>query len=343
MFTRVMPAALLVAAVGWAAPPVPPVRGDKEEPKPGAKDDATTFELRTADDTVMKVTLTEPSLAIATKYGKLTVPAGDVRRLEFGFRYPDGLEAKIEKAVDELGSPEFRTCEDAEQALEAAGRFAIPTLRRATRSENPEVARRAKSTLKTVESKAGADETDLRDYDTIETAEFTIKGRMDLTAMKVRTKYFGETTVKLTDIRSFRSVGSAAGAEFALDAAKYARMNGSEWMATAIEVSAGQQLEVTATGRMDSWPQGPGQYMVGPDGSAGGAGFPPGGAPGGGRIGGAGQVIGRIGPSGAPFAIGSSYKGKRTETGKLYLRIAPSQWNCESTGAYKITVNVTTP
>ena len=36
-------------------------------------------------------------------------------------------------------------------------------------------------------------------------------------------------------------------------------------------------------------------------------------------------------------------KGKPTESGKLYLRIAGSPWNCDSSGSYKITVNVTTP
>jgi hypothetical protein len=61
------------------------------------------------------------------------------------------------------------------------------------------------------------------------------------------------------------------------------------------------------------------------------------------RIGIPGQLIGRVGPSGTPFALGASYKGKVAESGKLYLRIGPSPWNCESTGSYKVTVNVTTP
>ncbi len=365
MFTRVILVALLIPLVGCMRPggqPTtspstrpskdfgsdkgpPEVKGGATDTKPAAKtdakDDGMSFEIRMADETVMKVVLAEPTLTVSTKYGKLSVPANEVRRLEFGFRFPDGVEEKINKAIADLGSSEFRTREDAEQALASIGNHAIPALRRAAKSDDPEVMRRAKAVLKLVEARVANDKVELRDYDVIETAEFTIKGRLEMNTLKVRTKYFGDTTVKITDVRSFRSVGSASSAEFALDAGKYAKLNQSEWMETAIEVSAGQQLEVTATGRIDQWPQGPGQYMVGPEGQGGGnPGFAPGGVQ---RVGLSGQVIGRIGPSGAQFGVGGSYKGKPTESGKLYLRIGPSQWNCDSSGSYKVTVNVTTP
>jgi hypothetical protein len=54
-------------------------------------------------------------------------------------------------------------------------------------------------------------------------------------------------------------------------------------------------------------------------------------------------LIGRIGSGGVPFAIGATYKGKVTDSGKLYLRIVASPWNCDSTGTYKVAVNVTSP
>jgi len=145
--------------------------------------------------------------------------------------------------------------------------------------------------------------------------------------------------VKLTDIKSFRSVGSSAQSEFALDAGKYAKMNQADWMETSIEVSSGQQLEVSASGKIDQWPQGPGQYMVGPEGQPGGI-RQAGGLP---FVGASGQIVGRIGANGTPFAIGASYKGKVTESGKLFVRIGPSPWNCDSTGNYKVKVEVTSP
>jgi len=160
-------------------------KGAKADPPAPAtnksgKDEPITFELRTLDDTVMKVVLLESSVTLATKYGKLSIPASDVRRLEFGFRYPEGLEAKIDKAIGELGSSEFRTREDAEQTLAEIGQFAIPALRRALKNSDPEVVRRAQAVLKLVESKLGDSKFEPRDYDTVETAEFTVKGKLEM-------------------------------------------------------------------------------------------------------------------------------------------------------------------
>src|SRR5262249_28535675 len=137
----------------------------KDESKPEvkvAKADPLTFELRTLDDTVMKVVLQDPSISIVTKYGKLTVPASEVRRLEFGFRYPEGMEEKVTRGIADLGSPEFRTREDAEQTLADIGHFAIPALRRAAKGEDPEVVRRARAVLKLLEGKLGEGKTELR-------------------------------------------------------------------------------------------------------------------------------------------------------------------------------------
>ena len=355
MFQRLIPAAAVVAALGWAVSFAQPPgegslakadeKGKADPPAPAvksAKDEPLVFELRTLDDTVMKVVLHDTSVTLATKYGKLAIPASEVRRLEFGFRYPEGAEAKIDKAITDLGSADFRAREDAEQTLAEIGHFAIPALRRAVKNADPEVVRRAGAVLKLLEGKLGEGKTELRDYDTVETPEFTAKGKLDMTALKVRTKYFGDCTVKLTDIKSFRSVGSSSQAEFALDAAKYAKMNQADWFETSVEVSSGQQLEVTASGKIDQWPQGPGQYMCEPGGlpNYGAGGIVPGGMA---RIGTPGQLVGRIGPSGATFAVGAAYKGKVNESGKLYLRISPSPWNCDSTGSYKVKVEVTSP
>jgi hypothetical protein len=340
MFTRLVPAFLLVGLVGWAVfaqQPEPKV-DSKAEPKVPAKTDGPTVELRLSDDTQLKVVWLDQSLAVSTRYGKLTIPTAEIRRLEFGFRYPDGLEAKIDKAIGELGANEFRDREAAEQFLADSGHYALPNLRRALRSENPEVVRRANSIIKLVEGKLGSEKTEMRDYDTIETLEFTLKGRIENSVLKVRTKFFGEATIKLADIRTFRALGAAALGEFALDAALYAKQNQTNWLETSVEVASGQQLEITASGQIDTWPQAPGQYMVGPAGVVGALGGQPQGFGGVARVGFPGQVIARVGANGTPFVVGASFKGKVTESGRLYLRIAPSQWGNDSSGNYKIKV-----
>lgn len=333
MFVRTFGAGALVAALGFAvATAQPPKPGD---PKPGAKPEKEppAFELRTQDDTVMKVALLDQSLVLNTKYGKLTIPASEVRRIEFGFRFPEGAEEKITKAIGDLGAEAFRTREDAEQVLADLGHLALPALRRAGKSEDPEVQRRARAVAKLIEGKLGEGKAEVRDYDVVETAEFTMKGRLEMGVLKLRTKYFGETTVKLTDIRAFRSVGNSSGGDLTLDAAKYAKINQIVWMETGVDVSDGAQLEITATGRIDQWPQQPGQYMVGPDGQNNG------GFPGQARTSTPGAIVGKIGANGTPFLVGSSYKGKPGGSGQLYLRVMPSPWNCDSAGTYKVTVS----
>jgi hypothetical protein len=347
MFSRTIPVAVVVAALGWAVSFAQPKTSDpdvksKGDAKPASKTEAkaegTNFELQMTDGTVMKVVLLDKSMSVVTKYGKLVIPASDIRRLEFGFRYPDGVEGKIEQAVIELGSTEFQTREEAEKRLTKIGLHAIPALRRALKSENPEVVHRAQSTLKLLEGKLEEGKPELNDFDLVETAEFNVKGRLEVGVISVRTKYFGDTTVNFTDIRSFRALGHSSKVELSLDAAKYGKMNQSDWMETSIHVSAGQLLDVTASGQVDQWPQGPGQYMVGPEGLANGNRLVMGGT-----TGLPGQVIGRIGASGTAFPIGAAYKSKATESGKLYLRIGASPWNCPSTGAYKVAVSVANP
>src|SRR5262245_33034869 len=102
MFTRLIPAASAVLAIGWMVSAQQPA--NKEQPaktsekpaetKPGETSDAriegAVFEVRLADDTQMKVALLDATLPVTTKYGKLIIPAADIRRLDFGFRYPEG-------------------------------------------------------------------------------------------------------------------------------------------------------------------------------------------------------------------------------------------------------------
>ena len=54
------------------------------------------------DDSQLSVVLLDPSVTVATKYGRLVVPAADIRRIEPGFRYAAGVEEQVNKAIDDL-------------------------------------------------------------------------------------------------------------------------------------------------------------------------------------------------------------------------------------------------
>ena len=124
-----------------------------------------------------------------------------------------------------------------------------------------------------------------------------------------------------------------------VDAAKYGSA-ADQWMDSGIEVDGHAELAIVASGRVDLWQDGTGQYATGPNGykanaglvvmgnqMARGTGFP------------GGALVGRIGEGTEAFLIGENYKGRAARRGKLYLHIAPSPWGNASVGTYKVVVN----
>ena len=105
----------------------------------------------------------------------------------------------------------------------------------------------------------------LKDYDLVETAEATVRGRVETVAVKVKNRVLGETSLKLADLRSLRST-AAVGNEFTVEA-KYAKQNDQNWHDTGLDVTNDQPLEITADGTVDLAPQQPGQFLSGPAGN----------------------------------------------------------------------------
>jgi hypothetical protein len=287
------------------------------------------------------MTPVDATITVVTKYGKLTVPLAEVVRIEVGFRYPDGLEAKVEEWVTNLGSAVFRDREAAEKALFNAAEYAVPALRRATKNPDAEVARRADSVLKKLTDKLPPEKMEMKDFDLVETAEVIVRGRLESTGVKMKTRHFGETTLQLAEVRSIRST-AATGNEFVLDAAKYARNNSMEWLDTGVDVTPSAPLEILAEGTVDLAPQQGGNFVSGP------AGNPSNGnsmmmTPTGGRMSAVpGALYARIGPNGQPFVAGASYKMARpTGTGRLFLKIGPTSWGgIDPSGSYKVKIKV---
>jgi hypothetical protein len=302
------------------------------------------FEIALLDGSRVRVEILDPSVTVATRYGKLTVPVGELRQIDPGFRYPDGFEARIEEEIERLGSPSFRDREAAEKALLGFKEYALPALRRAVKSDDPEQARRAGAVIERLTDTLPEERLHLKELDTVKIVDFTVVGKLEQSALRVRSRQFGEATLRLDQLRSARSlvIGSIS-ASLILDAAKYARPGWTTWMDTEVDVSADTRVDVTVSGRIDQWIQTPGQYMAGPDGTQAVApGQPkPGADAGATRRWMSGSVIGRIGANGDPFVIGERYREARAPaTGRLYLIIAPSNWNNDSVGTYRVRIHV---
>ena len=255
-----LPTLVFGLALGAAAaqPPTPaPVPPGPATPTSKADDKAAPglpkvpavpeFDVGFVDGSNVKVIVLEAAVAVTTKYGKLTVPLADLKRVELGFRYPEGVEAKLESAVERLAAPAYADREDAAKQVLELKQYAGAILKRAAQDDDAERRRRG---------------------DTVETADFTVRGRLDSPSFKVRTKQFGEAVVRIAEVRQFRAVAvAAAGGDIALDAALYSKLNWSGWLDTEVDVSANAPLEITCTGTIDQWPQEPGRYMSGPAGN----------------------------------------------------------------------------
>lgn len=330
----------------------------KDEPKkaePKKPEGPPEFDVTFSDAGNVKVYVMDVKVDVMTKYGKLSIPFTDIRRVELGFRYPDGIEAKLTALIEKLGAPLFQDREDAEDELMKLKDFALPLLKSAAKREDEELSRRALDLVKRISKTAPADRLNAKDFDLVETAELTIRGRVELTAMKVRSKQFGETTLQLAEVKQFRALlaGTSSG-EVTLDAAKHAKLNWSAWMDTGIDVNAELSLEIISTGTIDIWPQDAGKYMAGPQGNGSQApnapqillqpqvnpNVPGGFNPGFRGFVSSGSVVGRIGETGTPFLVGANFKrSKASASGRLYLLIAPSNWNNDDcSGSYKVKV-----
>ena len=355
-----IPATLAALAVGPAsAQPPTPTSPPPTQPVPTAETvgpkspTVLEFDVGFLDGSNVKVVVLEPALAVTTKYGKLTVPLAELRRVELGFRYPDGVEAKLAAAIEKLAAPAYLDREEGAKEIRELKQYAGPALKRAAADDDAERRARVAALLQAVRRDVPAERVDAKDYDTVETADFTVRGRLDSASVKVRTRQFGEAVVKLAEVRQFRSVSAAAPAgEIAVDAATHSKLNWTSWLDTEVEVAANAPLEVTATGTIDQWPQEPGRYVSGPAGNGNAAPNQQGnvrlilpnqpfqnrGMPQGQVL--SGALIGRIGPAGQPFVIGAFFTQPRwAEAGRLYLQIAPSHWGSDNaTGVYRVKV-----
>lgn len=158
------------------------------------------------DGTTIRRAVLQDNLEVTTKYGKLTVPISDVRRIEFGLHVTEESKKKVEELVGKLGSEQFEEREKATKDLAALGAAALAALEKASRSTDKEVATRARQALDRIRATVPHDRLTLKEDDVIHTRESVITGRIATSVLKAKTEYFGEMPFKLTDLRSLASM-----------------------------------------------------------------------------------------------------------------------------------------
>ena len=129
----------------------------------------------------------------------------------------------------------------------------------------------------------------------IQTNDFPINGRIEVATLQAHSPLFGAATLKLTEIRSIRSLSGSGETQLTLDAARYGLAQ-EVWFETDVDVN-GQALEIVADGQVDLYPVGGerGMYIATPDG------LRPGGQA---TTHPSGALLAKVGPSGRPFVVG---------------------------------------
>jgi hypothetical protein len=292
--------------------------------------------LRFHNGSVVQPAVLLDAVEIETKLGKLSIPAGEVRRIDFGFRLSEEDARKIEDALRELGSEKHQAREAATKSLTRMGRLAYPALLEARKGGGDlETTTRVEIVLKAIRARVSPERLQTRRSDLLRTSDSVVAGKIISTSLRVRCELFGEVKIPVAQMRELRSLLPGDDLEVAVDASKHGNKTG--WMETEFEVSVGTRLDISATGEINLDPLNRlgGNNLaraVRPDGTpqltSNDESIP-------------GKLLARIGSDGPSIVIGSRYTGNPTREGKLFLRIVTLEHanNIRAEGCYQVKIS----
>ncbi len=271
----------------------------------------------------------QETLDIDTKYNLLKIPVSEVVNVDVAPRLTPDEKVKFDRAVRDLSSETYAVRQHATSALTGLGRRGAFVLQSATITdlEAQERSRKILAAAGLLEPPGCSPPVKTVACDTILAKQFTPIGTIVGTHLKLRTAHLGEQTVALAAVENIRVAGGQA--RLIIDAGRHGSP-GKEWHAAPVVLSDRRNITIIASGNVDLWPMGPGQYICTPKGFS---------TTGQGGIHMAGSLIGKYGEAGEQFVIGERYTGV-TKTGRLYLWIVPSPWNNNSSGSYEVNITV---
>jgi LCCL domain len=172
-----------------------------------ANDPAGIVEARFTDGSTLRLTLKDTAVEVTTPYGKLSIPIGEIQKIEFATRLTDDATKRIEEAVANLAHPLFPKREAASAELLKLREKSYAALLEAARSKDAEVVRRANELLDSLREVVPAENLEVRKFDVIQTEHSKISGRIEGASLRAASAQFGPVQLKLTDMRSLRIPG----------------------------------------------------------------------------------------------------------------------------------------
>lgn len=303
-----------------------------EKTKPG------TLRFHLMDGSIITGRLENDTLPIKTEFGDLVVPITKIENFAPGLAAHPDLDQKIQKLIEQLGSPNSPERDKAQAELIAFGPGLIPELQNHT--EDPDAERKVRINTIIEELYGKEDEFSLDTgptislvrLDAIVTADFTLAGGIQQQTFNIESKY-GKLVVQLADIKLAERISSEAPEVRRVISVAGSDMAGMNYKNTGIRINRGDRVIINADGRITLTPWGNG-VTSGPDG-----------VPQNGMYNGnipIGGLAGRIGDRGEEFMVGSKNSFVADRSGVLYLGFAMRQdWaNYQFPGEYEARVRV---
>lgn len=267
--------------------------------------------LSLTDGSILPVVITQPTLEIQTKYGRLAVPFSDVRSIVFAGRVAN--EPVLRALLEDLGATSFADREKSGKLIIEQGPGAYPFLLQAARSSDSEISDRAGKLAVMFRDKFPAERLCPSLEDTIQAVDLEIRGKIVSPVIAVKSLILGDLNAKVLHLRSLRIVPTSSAQAVHTDA---------DWVSTGIYLDDLVKVSASAEGNVDLWPVQPGQYICGPAGYTSKTGeFQ------------AGALLVKIG-SDPPFALGE--RAELRGLGMIHFKVNPNPWNGFSMGSYTV-------
>src|ERR1043165_612533 len=118
-------------------------------------------------------------IEVETKLGKITIPAGEIKKIDFGFRLPEEETKKVEQALKDLGSDTHATREAATKLLLGMGKSSYPFLvEQRKKGGDLETTRRLDGLIKDIQGKFMGSNILTRRSDIIRTSDSSLAGKI---------------------------------------------------------------------------------------------------------------------------------------------------------------------
>ncbi|MGE3805063.1 MAG: hypothetical protein AB7K24_10365 [Gemmataceae bacterium] len=196
---------------------------------------------RFSDGSVIQRAVIADDLVLVTRFGKLTIPFKEIRRIDMGRRTSPERAARIKAALARLGSTDFNEREAASRELVELGADAYAAMQEATLSKDLETAKRARQVLEEIRTQVSPQELNRKSEDVVHTRDSAITGHIESDVLKARTDKFGALNFRIADLRTVYSLAGVGQKTLKIEPDK---LSADGWIDTGVTVHAKLKLRV---------------------------------------------------------------------------------------------------